>query len=340
MSTKLMSYVWDACAATGMKISSVAIMVRLADFSNDEGVCWPSIETIARQLGAGTSTIRTAIAKLEKDGWLTRKQRRQGNRNASNVYQLNVAKLQAEALSQLSVSDASKSDTSNSDASKSDPSKNEVKPGFDPSESGGDPSVNSKQDPSDKKTIGQPPAADPQQDDSLKIDYTLMLETFHTTLPELPKVLKLTDKRRKAVRKLWKEYGLTPERWSAHLTYISKKCRWMLEDRPDTTTGLTWRRKDFDYLVTEECYLKVKEERANDLPKVTRADNTTRDAAFISLVAQARKPVNRVEEIAKSAAGKAGLGRMNEVMARSAWKSIWAQAVEQASEEDLARIPA
>lgn len=79
MSTKLTGYVWDGCAASGMKLSSVAIMARLADFSNDEGVCWPSIETIARQIGAGMSTVRTAIARLEAEGWLTRKARRQGN---------------------------------------------------------------------------------------------------------------------------------------------------------------------------------------------------------------------------------------------------------------------
>lgn len=78
MSTKLTGYVWDSCAASGMKLSSVAIMARLADFSNDEGVCWPSIETIARQIGAGMSTVRTAIARLEAEGWLTRKARRQG----------------------------------------------------------------------------------------------------------------------------------------------------------------------------------------------------------------------------------------------------------------------
>lgn len=152
MSTKLTGYVWDACAASGMKLSSVAIMARLADFSNDEGVCWPSIETISRQLGAGVSTVRTAIAKLEADGWLSRKARRQGNRNASNVYQLNVAKLQAAAFAHLSdpdqsKSDPSESDASKSDASKSDPSKSGKNGGFDPSESGGDPSVKSKQDP-------------------------------------------------------------------------------------------------------------------------------------------------------------------------------------------------
>lgn len=83
MSTKLTGYVWDGCAASGMKLSSVAIMARLADFSNDEGVCWPSIETIARQIGAGMSTVRTAIARLEAEGWLTRKARRQDCAGAS-----------------------------------------------------------------------------------------------------------------------------------------------------------------------------------------------------------------------------------------------------------------
>ncbi|EAR7755040.1 GntR family transcriptional regulator [Salmonella enterica] len=161
MSTKLTGYVWDACAASGMKLSSVAIMARLADFSNDEGVCWPSIETISRQLGAGVSTVRTAIAKLEADGWLSRKARRQGNRNASNVYQLNVAKLQAAAFAHLSDPDPSKSDPSESDASKSDPSKSGKNGGFDPSESGGDPSVKSKQDPQVTSKPSCPVAAQP-----------------------------------------------------------------------------------------------------------------------------------------------------------------------------------
>ncbi|MBM7196106.1 conserved phage C-terminal domain-containing protein [Citrobacter freundii] len=162
MSTKLTGYVWDGCAASGMKLSSVAIMARLADFSSDEGVCWPSIETIARQLGAGPSTIRTAIAKLEKDGWLTRTQRRNGNRNASNVYRLNVAKLQAAAFSQLSDSDTSKSDASKFDASKTDPSKSGKNGGFDPSESGGDPSVKSTQDPQVTSKPSCPVAVQPE----------------------------------------------------------------------------------------------------------------------------------------------------------------------------------
>lgn len=179
MSTKLTGYVWDACAASGMKLSSVAIMARLADFSSDEGVSWPSIATIARQIGAGESTVRTAISQLEKDGWLTRQQRRKGNRNASNVYQLNVAKLQAAAFSHLSDSDASKSDASKTDASKSEASKNDEKGGFHPSESGGDPSVNTTTDPSVKKPSY--PVA-PQPDPEVTITDNAILVLNHLNL--------------------------------------------------------------------------------------------------------------------------------------------------------------
>ncbi|KLP26027.1 conserved phage C-terminal domain-containing protein [Enterobacter kobei] len=179
MSTKLTGYVWDACAASGMKLSSVAIMARLADFSSDEGVSWPSIATIARQIGAGESTVRTAISQLEKDGWLTRQQRRKGNRNASNVYQLNVAKLQAAAFSHLSDSDASKSDASKIDASKFEASKNDEKGGFHPSESGGDPSVNTTTDPSVKKPSC--PVA-PQPDPEVTITDNAILVLNHLNL--------------------------------------------------------------------------------------------------------------------------------------------------------------
>ncbi|MFJ5159470.1 conserved phage C-terminal domain-containing protein [Pantoea sp. NPDC088449] len=178
MSVKLSAYVWDGCAAAGMKITSVAIMARLADFSSDEGVCWPSIATIARQIGAGASTVRTAIATLEQEGWLTRTERRNGNRNASNLYQLNVKKMREAAMFHLTESDASKSDTSNSDTSKSGASvsdasisgapESSMKCGFHPPESGDDPSLNSKHDPS-VKTLSQVSAKPDSRIDSNRL---------------------------------------------------------------------------------------------------------------------------------------------------------------------------
>ncbi|WP_413510362.1 conserved phage C-terminal domain-containing protein [Serratia liquefaciens] len=166
MSVKVSSYVWDGCAAHGVKGTKLLVMLRLADFSNDEGICYPGIEKIAREIGAGRSTVTTAIGELESDGWLTRKERRRGQRNDSNIYTLNVPKLKAAALSVEShrpVSDTSESDHSKSDMSGSERSENMKKGSSHPPESGGDPSVNSKQDPSVIKPTCQPAAqTDPE----------------------------------------------------------------------------------------------------------------------------------------------------------------------------------
>lgn len=144
-----------------------------------------------------------------------------------------------------------------------------------------------------KKTVGQSPAAtDPQPVDSLKIDYLEVLEAYHATLPEMPRVLDMTQDRRTKLYALWEKYDLSQGRWAAYLRYIAKNCRWMLEDRPDPVFGKTWRRKSFDYLITEKCYLSVKELRANDLPKVLKIDAAARQDAFERLVSHPGKPQN------------------------------------------------
>ncbi|MCL8616372.1 helix-turn-helix domain-containing protein [Proteus mirabilis] len=163
MSNKLTGYVWDACAVSGVKGTKLMIMVRLADYSSDEGVAYPSVETISRQIGAGISTIRNACNELERDGWLVKKQRRNGNRNASNLYFLNFDKLekialeenaklrkQREKLSNFHRPDSDRSDSDRTENSKNvrfDPPESGVQGGFHPPESGGDPQVNSKHDP-------------------------------------------------------------------------------------------------------------------------------------------------------------------------------------------------
>ncbi|ELP3960576.1 helix-turn-helix domain-containing protein [Escherichia coli] len=175
MSSKILGNVWDACAAYGVKGAKLMIMARLADYSNDDGVCYPGVETICRQLGLGESTVRTAISDLEADGWLTRQSRRKGNRNTSNLYHLN-----ADRLEQLARTERDKvaelkqqrrlsvlRDPSESEPSKSEPSESECSGVFDPSDSGKktvltlqnldpdpqglkhDPQVNSKHDPQD-----------------------------------------------------------------------------------------------------------------------------------------------------------------------------------------------
>lgn len=206
MSSKILGHVWDACAASGIKGTKLMIMARLADYSNDDGLSYPGMKTIARQLGAGESTVRTALSELEADGWLRRENRRNGNRNTSNLYYLNAdrleeiaiaersrarearAKAKAAAYSHPSDSDVSDFDPSNPDRSTCfDPSDSGKKPAFDPSESGGhdpsvktDPSVNSKHEPQD---IGaQAGASTPTR--SAKQDYSPEFETAWQAYPK------------------------------------------------------------------------------------------------------------------------------------------------------------
>ncbi|HDS6540933.1 TPA: helix-turn-helix domain-containing protein [Enterobacter hormaechei subsp. steigerwaltii] len=165
MSSKILGNVWDACAAHDIKGAKLVIMARLADYSNDDGVCYPSVETICRQLGLGESTVRTAIAELESAGWLRRESRRKGNRNTSNLYHLNADRLEALARIEKDKVAALKQQRrtngfhpSDSDPSKSEPSDSGCSNGFHPSDSdkndvftrqnlAPDPQVNSKHDP-------------------------------------------------------------------------------------------------------------------------------------------------------------------------------------------------
>lgn len=206
MSSKILGYVWDACAASGIKGTKLMIMARLADYSNDDGLSYPGMKTIARQLGAGESTVRTAVSELEADGWLRRENRRNGNRNTSNLYYLNVDHLEEVATEERSkvrearakakaaaeyhppVSDTSDSDPSNSaGSSRFDPSDSGKNAAFDPSESGGhdpsvkpDPSVNSKHEPQD---IGaQADASTPTR--SAKREYSPEFETAWLAYPK------------------------------------------------------------------------------------------------------------------------------------------------------------
>ena len=78
MSTKLTGYVWDACASSGMKLSSVAIMARLADFSNDEGFAG---------LLSRPYPVRLALVKVLSERRLLRLRKRDGSpvRNAATA---------------------------------------------------------------------------------------------------------------------------------------------------------------------------------------------------------------------------------------------------------------
>ncbi|MBE0148290.1 GntR family transcriptional regulator [Serratia fonticola] len=324
MSTKLTAYVWDGCAAAGMKLSMVAIMARLADFSSDEGLCWPSTKTIARQIGASESTVSAALAKLVEEGWISRQQRRKGNRNTSSMTQLNVEKLRAAANFHPPESDTSKSDTSKFDTSKSDPSESGKNGTFDPPESGHDPSVNSKPDPSDKNTIGQPPAAAAQDEgisEEIHITDQAILVLKHLNLLTGAKYTtakstlenmraRLVDGHSLDELKLVVEYLV--DRWlgTERAKYLNPETMFRPGKFPGNLLAATaW----------HDGGRKPEQVR-------TPVNNTDRDAAYRRFIGSSLPLQNpgELEQLVRTEASNAGVRGMQPSYSVNAWNRIWA----------------
>ncbi|WP_165311024.1 helix-turn-helix domain-containing protein [Vibrio ziniensis] len=99
MSVKVMSYVWDIPLFKG---SDKLVMLCLADHADDNGVCWPSIDTIARKSGVSPTTVKSTLKKLEASGWLFKKnqfKKAETGRlvRSNNQYQLPVLLLKKKA---------------------------------------------------------------------------------------------------------------------------------------------------------------------------------------------------------------------------------------------------
>lgn len=110
-------------------------------------------------------------------------------------------------------------------------------------------------------TSGEPD--DKKSSPKIKLNYENIINSYHDILSDMPAIKVMTDERKRKLRNFWIKFKFNQERWENYLSYIASNCRWMMEDR-DNGRGGTWRRKNLDYLITDRCYVAVKEERAND----------------------------------------------------------------------------
>lgn len=75
--------------AANLPHRAVAVYMYLQDRADKECKCWPSIATIARELGLSRSTVKRAMKDLEQAGHLERKTRlRENGANSSNMHYL------------------------------------------------------------------------------------------------------------------------------------------------------------------------------------------------------------------------------------------------------------
>lgn len=82
-----MSYFGTIYADTELPSRARAVYMYLRDRSDAEGKCWPGIKTIASDMKLSRSTVKRALADLERRGYLQRILRyRDNGSSTSNLY--------------------------------------------------------------------------------------------------------------------------------------------------------------------------------------------------------------------------------------------------------------
>lgn len=82
-----MSYFGTIYADTELPSRARAVYMYLRDRSDAAGKCWPGIKTIAADMHLSRSTVKRALADLEKAGYVQRQPRyRENGSNTSNLY--------------------------------------------------------------------------------------------------------------------------------------------------------------------------------------------------------------------------------------------------------------
>lgn len=90
MSIKIMSAVWDEPDTKG---SERLVLLALADNANDEGFCWPSLETIARKCNISRRFVVRLLDSLEERGLVERERRTLKGMYTSTMYRVIVHKV-------------------------------------------------------------------------------------------------------------------------------------------------------------------------------------------------------------------------------------------------------
>jgi hypothetical protein len=88
MSIKIMNLIWEVAPYRG---NTLLTFLALGDWSNDEGVCWPRIETLAKKSRQSVRSAQYALDELQKDGMVAVVVN--PGRGHQNEFQINAQKL-------------------------------------------------------------------------------------------------------------------------------------------------------------------------------------------------------------------------------------------------------
>ncbi len=90
MSLRLLTLVWEKAP---YKDGALLLLLALADFSNDQGLSWPAVDTVANKARMGERHARRLLRQFEDDGIVKTDLR--GDEHQPNCYRISVDKLEA-----------------------------------------------------------------------------------------------------------------------------------------------------------------------------------------------------------------------------------------------------
>lgn len=92
-------------------------------------------------------------------------------------------------------------------------------------------------------------------------DYSEVIDTFNRVMVRSPNVSKLNEKRKRAVRNLFKFAGFDLGKFEGYLNHMHSSKSWDWCFRANTgANGINYRKKSFDYFMKEDTFLLASEE--------------------------------------------------------------------------------
>lgn len=265
MSVRVMALVWEFFPRGG---SDLLAMLALADWSDDDGRCYPSIAAIARKTRLSRSQAQRVVHGLIDAGDLTVTDNASGGAPGSTRrYRIDLDRLTGSAgatpTGRISAT-GSAGATGRMDAR--DGSHGRAETGrTHATQTIIEPSITITNSPT------KPPKLPP-------CPYAEIVNAYHEALPELPRVLAMAGPRRDAIAKFWKRV-LTDKRpdtgerratnaaealeWVARYFGVVRGIDWMMGRGQRSAAHSTWR-ADIDYLTSTRAWAKVIDASGSD----------------------------------------------------------------------------
>lgn len=256
MAVKISTWAWEM----PLKSTEKLVLLALADHANEDGICWPHIETIAKKCGLSRSPTIEHLKKLHDLGFFTKETVYGDNgKKRGNIYTLNLSLSPESVRSKLLSPDLLRS--------KMTLTKSGIRTQLSP-ESGPiykeEPSLlNHHESSSTCESRGDSPPEESEVIEKTKkpkqadCPHEEIIDLYHEALPNNPHIAKWTPNRKKNLQARWKDEP-DLEAWRKFFKYVSKS---------DFLTGKInspGRRPFFatlDWLIKQDNYTKVIEGR-------------------------------------------------------------------------------